>query len=118
MFENDLRRDDFLPIECSKKMSNTRKQKVINRSNRKLEKIMPIIKSVVKNIQENGDKALSYYTKKFDKVDIPSSKFLVSKNDVKKAYKKVNDEDNELIKYMQQSIDCIKAYHENEKDYS
>ena len=105
----------FLRVENLDTMGRKRWNQIVSRSNKKMEEIMPIISSIVNAIRERGDKALLEYTEKFDHVKMPASRIIVKNSEIKDAYKKVNNENNKLIKYMQDSIDCIRAYHEAEK---
>jgi len=108
---------DFLPIELLSKINKKRKDKILKRSNNEIEKVMPLVKSIVREIQQKGDKALLNYTRKFDNVNLTSSKLIVSKSEIKDAYNKVNKENSKLIGYMQNSIECNRKYHELEKEY-
>ncbi|MEW5691983.1 MAG: histidinol dehydrogenase [Candidatus Hydrogenedentota bacterium] len=110
-----VKSNNFLKIENLTTMKKERRAKIISRSSKRIEEIMPLISSIISSIQRDGDKALMKYTEKYDGVKILSSKITVKKTEIKDAYKKVESEDKELIKNMQSSIDLIKAYHEQEK---
>jgi histidinol dehydrogenase len=52
--------------------------------------ILPVVYEILKDVQENGDKAVKKYSKKFDKVSLDS--FSIEKDEIKDAYKKVSKE--------------------------
>lgn len=64
------------------------------------------VRSILNEVQQNGDKALFEFTSKFDGVDLNSIE--VSQNEIKKAYSLVSQDDIQLIK---SSIARISNYH-------
>ncbi len=74
-----------------------------------------IVKDIVEDIHINKDEALFKYTEKFDKAKIDASNIKVSKEEIKDAYTRV---DNELIEVIRKAIYNIRTYHEKQKQYS
>ena len=74
--------------------------------------IKSAVKNIVKFVQQDGDKALFEYTKKFDKFDVNADNILVTEEEVKEAYTKV---DPELIEVIKKSAERIRAFHEKQK---
>ena len=74
-----------------------------------------IVKDIVEDIHINQDEALFKYTEKFDKAKIDASNIKVSKEEIKDAYTRV---DNELIEVIRKAIYNIRTYHEKQKQYS
>ena len=109
--------NEFLKIEYLDKMTKERKKQIMYRSNDRIDEIKPFVSSIINEIKEKGDEALLRYTKKFDDVKMTISEIIVTKAEIKEAYKKVNEnpDNKNLIRLMQDSIDCIKGYHEGEK---
>ena len=52
------------------------------------------------------------YTKKFDKFDVNADNILVTEEEVKEAYTKV---DPELVEVIKKSAERIRAFHEKQK---
>lgn len=66
-----------------------------------LEKIN-IVNQILSEVKKNGDKAVKKYTKKFDNLDLKST--LITKKQIKDAYKQVNSEDILIIKEATKNI--------------
>lgn len=58
---------------------------------------------IVEEVKSNGDAAISYYTKKFDNINLKS--FLVTKREIKEAYKKVNKEAINALRFAKKNIE-------------
>lgn len=69
-----------------------------------------IVKEIIENVYENGDKALKEYSKKFDKVDLDI--FEISKEEIEKAYNSIS---KELISALEQAKENIFAFHLKQK---
>lgn len=70
-----------------------------------------IVKDIIENVRQNGDKAIFEYTKKFDGADINESNFIVSEEEIKEAYSLV---DKRLINVIRKSIENIRDFHERQ----
>ncbi len=64
------------------------------------------VAEIIKNVRENGDKALFYYAEKFDKVTLSSLE--VSKEEIEQARKSV---DKEFLAVLERAAENIKAFH-------
>ncbi len=75
--------------------------------------VIETVSAVIDDIRENGDAAVSKYTKKFDGCDIDSSNILVTKEEINQAMKEVEPELLEIIK---KAAANIRAFHEKQKE--
>jgi len=64
---------------------------------------MKIVDEIIKEVRDKGDIAVSYYTKKFDKASLNS--FIVTREEVKKAYEQVDKSTIKSIKLAKKSIE-------------
>ena len=60
-------------------------------------KKMKIVNKIIEDVKSKGDIAVRYYTKKFDKIDVRS--FIVTKQEIKLAYKQVDKETIKALKF-------------------
>ncbi|MBO4693168.1 MAG: histidinol dehydrogenase [Clostridia bacterium] len=68
-----------------------------------------IVADIIKNVRQNGDKALSEYSLKFDGADIKC--FRVSEEEVSEA---VNSMPEEFISILKEAAENIRAFHKNQ----
>lgn len=73
------------------------------------------VADIVANVRQNKDAAIFEYSKKFDGADINAGNILVTEDEIKEAYEKV---DKTLLKVMQKSLVNIRSYHEKQKQNS
>ena len=73
------------------------------------------VADIVANVRKNKDAAIFEYSKKFDGADINAGNILVTEDEIKEAYEKV---DKTLLKVMQKSLVNIRSYHEKQKQNS
>jgi len=64
---------------------------------------MKIVKKIICEVKTKGDKAIKYYTKNFDKLDLDS--FIVTKNEIKKAYNAVDKDTITALKFAKKNIE-------------
>ena len=69
------------------------------------------VDAILKDVKENGDKAVFSYTEKFDGAHIDASNLYVTEEEIKEAYGLVEDS---LVDVMKQSLANIKAFHEKQ----
>ena len=74
-----------------------------------------VVSVILADVRENGDKAVFNYTKKFDGADISAENFIVTKEEEKEAYEKV---DPGLIDVIRKAILRIRTFHEKERQKS
>ena len=72
--------------------------------------VIDIVSNILKNVEENGDKALYDYTEKFDKLKLDS--LVVSKEEIDECFNKVDDE---FIKNLEEAKENIEYYHNAQK---
>jgi len=80
----DLRHENFT--------TNTEIQKLISRSEIDYEEYEKSVKEIIKNVKENGDKALLEYTEKFDKVKITSEELEIPREVLEQAYDSIEED--------------------------
>lgn len=71
-----------------------------------------VVRQIVAEVREKGDRAVISFTEKFDKVKISAGEFKVSGDEIKKAYKKVK---NGFFDPLTKAIQNITAYHRKQK---
>lgn len=72
--------------------------------------VTSIVSDILKNVKENGDKALFEYTEKFDKATLSSLE--VTKEEIDEA---LNLTDDKFIEIIKEAAENIKRYHSNQK---
>mgnify|MGYP005747044431 FL=1 len=73
------------------------------------------VAEIVANVRKNKDKAIFEYSKKFDGADINADNILVTDEEIKEAYEKV---DETLLNVMRKALVNIRSYHEKQKQNS
>lgn len=73
------------------------------------------VAEIVTNVRKNKDKAIFEYSKKFDGADINADNILVTDEEIKEAYEKV---DETLLNVMRKALVNIRSYHEKQKQNS
>lgn len=97
-------------IKFSKENKENLFKLLIDRSSKEDLDKLKIVKNILKDIKNNGDKALLEYTNKFDSKEIKDIR--VSKEEIEKAYLKVEKEFIENIKEAKKNIE---EYHKMQK---
>ena len=86
----------------------------MQRSQADMESISKYVSEIIKDVKNNGDKALVKYTRKFDQPDFSEKRIRVTSEEIKKAYKSV---DPNIIATMRRQIGISRAYAETERSY-
>jgi len=73
------------------------------------------VAEIVANVRKNKDEAIFEYSKKFDGADINADNILVTEEEIKEAYEKV---DETLLNVMRKALVNIRFYHEKQKQNS
>jgi histidinol dehydrogenase len=68
-----------------------------------------VVADILKNVKNNGDKALSEYSKKFDNVDLSDFSIRVTNEELAKAHSEL---DPDLLAVLRESRENIKKFHE------
>lgn len=74
-----------------------------------------VVTEVVADVRRRGTAAVLDYTKRFDGADLTATTMMVTEEEMKAAYDKVDDE---LIRVIGRAKDRIYAYHAKQKHYS
>lgn len=88
-----------------KDLSKKDYQKIVNRSTGNYQAVISVVKNIIDDVKQNGDKALIKYVRKFNGVSTNYS-IQVSEKEIKEAYKQV---DKKFIKALKQMIKNITA---------
>ena len=70
------------------------------------------VEAILKDVQENGDKAVFGYTEKFDKAVLTAETVRVTEEEIAEAYEKLPARTVEVIR---KAIVNIRAYHEKQR---
>jgi len=70
------------------------------------------VKTILKAVERDGDRAVSRYVRTFDKVSMKPEQFRVHPEQVKEAYYKIRKEDGDALRYAARRIT---AFHEKQK---
>jgi len=71
-----------------------------------------VVREIVADVRESGDRALLKYTKKYDKVELAADELKVTEDEIKKAYKKVK---GAFFDSLTKAVQNITAYHRKQK---
>lgn len=97
-------------IEFDKAKQNSDLVKLLNGNNLLLREEMTIVSQMIKDIIQDGDKALFSYTNKFDNIKIDEGNCFFSEDEINEA---LNIVDKKLISALEQAKERIIKYHEN-----
>jgi len=86
-------------------------KQLMERSSLSLEETMDAVKPILQDVRENGDLALSKYTKKFDNFDLNSKNLRVSSAEIDAAYLRV---DRKMIKALKHAKKNIEKFHQEQ----
>ena len=73
------------------------------------------VADIIANVKARGDEAVFEYTRKFDKAELTPETLVVSEEEAREAYEKV---DPELIGVIRRAIKRIRTFHEHQKQNS
>lgn len=73
------------------------------------------VNEIIENVRANRDAAIFDYTKRFDGADINAENILVTEDEIKEAYEKV---DEKLLEVIRKALVNIRKYHEKQRQYS
>ena len=73
------------------------------------------VNEIIENVRANRDAAIFDYTKRFDGADITAENILVTEDEIKEAYEKV---DEKLLTVIRKALVNIRKYHEKQRQYS
>ena len=93
----------------SSKEFQKERNNILNRGKADLYSIVSTVRTIIDDVKEEGDKALLRYTKKFDKVCLTPTNLRVTDNEIKEAYKKLEEKQ---IDALRKSADNIAGFHQ------
>ena len=73
------------------------------------------VNEIIENVRANRDASIFDYTKRFDGADINAENILVTEDEIKEAYEKV---DEKLLTVIRKALVNIRKYHEKQRQYS
>lgn len=73
------------------------------------------VNEIIENVRANRDVAIFDYTKRFDGAGINAENILVTEDEIKEAYEKV---DEKLLTVIRKALVNIRKYHEKQRQYS
>ena len=88
-------------LTCRQEIFNVKEEKV---------DVSNSVSEIIEKVKNEGDKALSYYTEKFDGLKLNS--FKVTEEEIKEA---VNSVDKEFLDILKEASENIKLYHSKQK---
>lgn len=100
---------EIVRVRKWKSLSLASRNTIIRRSQTDIETFNKKVIPIVDEVKKNGDIALVKYNKKFDNVDIPSSKLRVKDSEFKFAEESLS---SEIKKSIQHSFRNVKKYHQ------
>ena len=71
------------------------------------------VDSIVKDVRNRGDEAVFEYCKKFDRQDIDASNILVTDEEIKRAYDKI---DSALLSSIRKARENVLQYHSRQRE--
>ena len=95
-------------IVSSKEFKKEVLNQLLNRGKEDIASIVSSVRTIIDDVKEGGDKALLKYTEKFDKILLSPTKLKVSENEIKEAYKKLEESQ---ISALQKAADNIASFH-------
>lgn len=87
-------------------------REVGGRGNRDEVSLEKKVRSIIKDVQKRGDKALIHYTKVFDGVRVPIHQLKVKREEVKQSYRKIP---RDFLKTLEKAAYRIRRFHELSK---
>lgn len=93
----------------------TELKRIINRGETATEEVATVVREIVERVRKQGDPAVLEYTEKFDRTTLTLRDIMVSQDEIKEAYSKVDPKKVEALKLAAQNI---RAFHEKQKSSS
>ena len=87
-------------------------KKIYNRAEIVESGISDVVKAIIKDVKEYGNRAVLLYTKKFDKADYTTKTVQVSKQEIEQALKKVKKSEYKLL---ESAAARVTKFHEKQK---
>ncbi len=89
---------------------------LIKRAEQDIEEFDKVVKEILKDVKDNGDKAVIKYTEKFDKVKLSPEELSIPEEELEKAYNEIEEDVRNSLKI---AFERIKKFHisQLEKSY-
>jgi histidinol dehydrogenase len=102
-------------LELTEESKNNILENLLKRSPNNYGKFESSVNEIISNVREKKDAAVFSYTKQFDGADIDVSNVLVTEEEIKEAYEKV---DPTLLEVIRKALVNIRKYHEKQAQNS
>lgn len=102
-------------VELNEETKNNILENLLRRSPNQYKEYEESVHTIIEAVREQGDTAVFEYTKKFDKIELDPSSILVTEDEIKEAYEKI---DKEVLDVIRKAIKNIEDYHEKQRQYS
>jgi histidinol dehydrogenase len=99
-------------IDWSDKSQRTNLYRILHRGEESFEKYYEDVYEIIKQVRNQGDKAVFRYTYKFDKFHINEKNFYFNRDDFEKAYKSL---DSHIKTLLNEAKNRIEKYHSSQK---
>jgi histidinol dehydrogenase len=102
-------------VELDEKSKKNILNDLLKRSPIQYEEYVDTVTGIVNDVRDNKDKALSFYTKKFDHADINKDNIKVTEEEIERAYQET---DQKLIDVIKRAKKNIEDFHTKQKQNS
>lgn len=102
-------------IELTEEARTNIQENLLKRSPNSYGEFEGRVNEIIENVRANRDAAIFDYTKRFDGADINAENILVTEDEIKEAYEKV---DEKLLTVIRKALVNIRKYHEKQRQYS
>ncbi len=92
-------------------ISGEDKEKLMERSENRVEEAVPKVKRIISEIRERKEEALLDYTKKFDDVDLTLDQIRVEDREISQAYESLRED---FISPIRKAAEAIERYHKRQ----
>lgn len=87
-------------------------KRIASRSSLHVGAVENAVKLILKAVERGGDRAITRYSKKFDRVSLTPAQFRISPEQVKEAYYQIRKEEGDALRYAAQRI---RVFHERQR---
>lgn len=102
-------------IELTEEARTNIRENLLKRSPNSYGEFEGRVNEIIENVRANRDAAIFDYTKRFDGAGINAENILVTEDEIKEAYEKV---DEKLLTVIRKALVNIRKYHEKQRQYS
>ncbi len=87
-------------------------KRVIHRSAQQSGQVEASVKKILQDVERNGDAAVVRYAKQFDRISLQPKKFLITRQEIQKAYAKIHKDEEKALQF---AADRIRRFHERQR---